>query len=103
LNYERVFGGGAVLLGVDDGAKDLTQPLDLNRVKSVKHLTSFRGGWDGELIAWSYYIDPRESRFGEPQIYQLRNLGVPISAPPAPGQIDKYKPQPIPQAASGAF
>jgi len=103
LAYERAFGGGGILLGVDDGETDLTRPLDLDKVKSVKHLTAFRGGWDGELIAWSYYIDPRAARFGEPEIYQLRNLGVPIAAPPAPGSIDNYKPQPIPVGPSGSY
>lgn len=104
LCYERAFGGGAVLLGVDDGDQDLTKPLDLDRVRSVRHLTAFRGGWDGELIAWSWYNDPRSPRYGEPEIYMLRNLGVPIARPPAPGQApDKYVPQQMPQSPSGSF
>jgi len=51
----------------------------------VTHLTAFRGGWDGELVAWSYYRDPTKPNYGMPEIYMLRNLGVPIARIPAPG------------------
>lgn len=101
LEYERAFGGGAVLIGVDDGEDDLTRPLDPTTVKRVRHLTAYRGGWDGELIAWRYYNDPRHPKFGEPEIYMLRNLGVPISSPPAPGE--RLRPQAIPAGPTGAL
>lgn len=90
LAYERCYGGGAILLGVDDGGQSLEQPLDEERVGSVNHLTPFWGGWDGELVAWSYYRDPTKPNFGMPEMYMLRNLGVPISRVPAPGE----RPQP---------
>jgi phage-related protein (TIGR01555 family) len=102
LCYERAYGGGAVLLGVDDGVSDLTQPLDESRVRAIRHLTAFRGGWDGELIAWRYYNDPRKPKFGQPEIYMLRNLGVPIAAPPAPGETS-IRPQTIPTNPAGAL
>ncbi len=102
LCYERAFGGGAVFLGVDDGNMDLTTPLDLDRIRSVKHLTAYQGGWDGELVAWRYYNDPRKAKFGEPEIYQLRNLGVPIAMPPAPGEKG-YVPQMPPAGPTGAL
>jgi phage-related protein (TIGR01555 family) len=87
LEYERAYGGAAILLGVDDGVQnDLTVPLRLDQLAEVKHLTVFRGGWDGELIAWRYYADPRKANYGMPEVYMLRNLGVPISSPPAPGE-----------------
>ena len=86
LSYERNYGGAGILLGVDDGETDLTRPLDWSKVRRINHLTAFRGGWDGELIAWRYYVDPRLPDFGKPEIYQLRNIGVPISSPPAPGE-----------------
>lgn len=102
LNFERAYGGGAVFLGVDDGEKDLTRPLDLDKVRRIKHLTAYRGGWDGELVAWRYYNDPREPKFGEPEIYQLRNLGVPIAMPPAPGET-AYVAQMPPAGPTGAL
>lgn len=101
LNYERAYGGGGVLLGVDDGETDLTKPLDETRIKSIRHLTAFRGGWDGELIAWRYYNDPRLPKFGQPEIYMLRNLGVPISSTPAPGET--VKPQVMATSAVSAL
>lgn len=123
LCYEVAYGGGAILLGVDDGpnrktfdgyggyegkehirldARDptnLTDPLDETKIKSINHLTAFRGGWDGEIIAWRYYNDPRKPRYGEPEIYQLRNLGVPISTPNAPGETTT--PQQVPVGPTG--
>ncbi len=78
LEYERAYGGGAVLIGADDG-QDLMQPLNLDAIREVRHLTAFRGGWDGEVIGWSFYGDVRGARFGEPEVYQLRNLGVPFT------------------------
>jgi phage-related protein (TIGR01555 family) len=102
LNYERAYGGGAVLIGADDGAADLTRPLDERNIKSVRHLTAYRGGWDGELIAWRYYNDPRKANFGKPEIYMLRNLGVPIASPPAPGEIDPV-PQVLPTGPTGSL
>lgn len=84
LYYERSYGGGAILVGADDG-HDLAEPLDEDRIRDVTHLTAFRGGWDGEVVAWSYYSDPREPKYGQPEIYMVRNLGVPIARIPVPG------------------
>lgn len=102
LQYERAYGGGGILLGVDDGEEDLTKPLDEQKVRGIKHLTAFRGGWDGELIAWRYYNDPRKPRYGEPEIYMLRNLGVPIAAPPAPGETHPAPPV-MPSGPAGSL
>ncbi len=66
--------------------RNLTAPLDEKAIRSVKHLTTFRGGWDGEIIAWRYYNDPRQANYGMPSVYMVRNIGVPLAAPPAPGE-----------------
>lgn len=100
LNYRQGFGGAAVLIGVDDGCSDLTQPLDWKRVRKITHLTAYRGGWDGELIAWRYRNHPLLPRFGEPEVYMLRNMGVPISSPPAPGERFML-PQTMPSGPTG--
>lgn len=113
LKYERAYGGAAILLGTDDAAGEtygealvrqdadgklvtgrldaddphnLTAPLDERSLGSIRHLTVFRGGWDGEVIAWSYYSDPRSPKYGQPRIYMVRNLGVPLTSIPAPGE-----------------
>lgn len=86
LCFKRAFGGAGILLGVDDGNMPLTTPLDATKIKSINHLTVFRGGWDGEIVAWSYYDDPRHPKYGEPKVYMLRNIGVPVGGGPAPGE-----------------
>ncbi len=102
LNYRQAFGGGAIFMGLDDGEVDLTKSVDWRRVRGITHLTAFRGGWDGELIAWRYRNDPRRRGFGQPEIYMLRNLGVPISSPPAPGESFRA-PQRIPAGPTGSL
>lgn len=119
LQYERAYGGAGILIGVKEvgvakpkplrldaatarimhcdeiGSNDrrnLSAPIDEEKIQSVNHLTAFRGGWDGELIAWRYYNDPREANYGKPEIYMLRNLGVPVSAPGVPGELGQPAP-----------
>lgn len=112
LCYERAYGGSGVLIGADDSGgpradmrldadsakaigrptldaddpRNLTQPLDETRIKSLRWLNVFRGGFDGELSAYSYYDDPRSPRYGEPRIYALRSFTVP-PAQVAPGEL----------------
>jgi hypothetical protein len=85
LCYEQGYGGSAILIGADDGMADLTKPLDEKRIKSVDWLNVFSGGWDGEVVAWSYYNDPSKPNYGKPEMYMMRNLGVPLARIPAPG------------------
>lgn len=85
LQYERAYGGAVILLGIDDGVGDLTKPLDEENIKTLDWLNVFGGGRDGEAIAWSYYNDPRSKKFGQPEVYQIRNL-CPIGMPAIPGQ-----------------
>jgi phage-related protein (TIGR01555 family) len=89
LAYERAYGGGAILIGADDGTEDLSQPLEEDRINEVRHLTTFRGGWDGEIVAWSYYRDPTEPNYGEPEVYMVRNTAIPSAPNPVPGQQQK--------------
>ncbi len=100
LRYERSHGGGVVFLGVDDGQDDLTTPLDIARVKKLSHLTAMTGGWDGEVVMWRPYNDPRKARYGEPEIFQVRNTNVQIARPPAPGETRPVS-QLIPMGPTG--
>lgn len=86
LAYERAYGGAAILIGAQDGSEDLSKPLDEDRVEDVTHLTAFSGGWDGELVSWSWYRDVAGKNYGKPETYMLRNLGVPIARLPVPGE-----------------
>ena len=66
LYYARAYGGGAVLVGADDGALDLSKPV--GAVREIHYLTALT---TRELRAADYYTDPREDKFGQPQTYQL--------------------------------
>jgi phage-related protein (TIGR01555 family) len=69
LCYERAYGGGAILLGANDYATDLREPLALDRVRSIDWLTPLE---PRELIPRYYYNNPRAPKFGQPAIYQLQ-------------------------------
>ena len=86
LSYERAYGGSAIFVGADDGMDDLAKPLDEDRIKDIGHLTAWTGGWDGEAVAWSYYRDVAGPKYGQPETYMVRNIGVPIAKIPAPGE-----------------
>lgn len=72
-NYERGYGGGALLLGANDGQADLTKPLDLRRVRSLDWLTPLEAR---ELLPLYAYNDPRAPKYGQPEIYQMQSRGV---------------------------
>lgn len=81
LQYERAFGGAAILIGADDG-QELDLPLKEDRIASVEYLNVFQGGLDGEIVAWSYYRDPKSKKYGQPETYMIRNIGIPIGPGP---------------------
>lgn len=66
--YQRAFGGGAVVLGVDDG-NDPSQPVDLERVRGVNWATAVEGA---DLVPVFWYSDPNKPKYGKPSIYQLQ-------------------------------
>lgn len=76
LCYRRAFGGGAILLGANDYATDLREPLDVSRVRSLDWLTVLE---PRELVPMYYYADPRAPKFGQVAIYRL----MPYSTGPA--------------------
>lgn len=71
--YERGYGGSALLIGVNDGQEDMTQPLNLNRVRSVDWLTPLEAR---EMMPLYAYGDPRAPKYGQPEIYQLSSRSV---------------------------
>jgi phage-related protein (TIGR01555 family) len=64
---ERALGGGAILLGVDDG-QDLKTPIKLDKVNGIDWLTLLE---PMELLPARYYEDPTNAKYGEPEFYQL--------------------------------
>lgn len=63
----RIYGGAALLMVVDDG-KDLSEPLDIKSVRSLKSLVPFNR-W--ELVAAQFDTDFTSMTFGEPTVYRL--------------------------------
>jgi phage-related protein (TIGR01555 family) len=70
LCYRRAYGGGAILLGVDDGQRDLGRPLDEKRIRpgSFRYLTLLT---PRECMPVAWYDDPQQPKFGLPKIYQV--------------------------------
>jgi len=103
LRYERAYGGGCIFIGVDDGDRPLTEPLDPDKVRAITHLTVLRGGVDGEAVMWRPYNDPRRPKYGDPEIYQIRNTSVQLARPPAPGEGPVSQTMPLGPGGSTIF
>lgn len=69
LCNERAFGGGALLLGADDGASSMMEPLNLRNLKAVRWLTALN---KQEVYAEKYYEDPAQPRFGEVEFWRIQ-------------------------------
>lgn len=67
LCYSRAYGGGAILLGANDG-RPMTEPLDIARVRSLDWLTSLEAR---ELQPSAWYGDPQAPKFGQPSRWRL--------------------------------
>lgn len=83
--YERAYGGGALLLGINDG-QTMDQEVDLDRVTSLDYVTPLE---PIELYPLEYYTDPREPKFNKPKIWQLSTL---TRAPSTGGDNDRILP-----------
>lgn len=69
--WARVFGGGAVLVGADDGRAP-NEPLDHRAIRTVRFLDVVDAR---ELRPDRYYTDQLAKRFGEPETYRLQRTG----------------------------
>jgi phage-related protein (TIGR01555 family) len=78
LCYERAYGGGADLLGVNDG-RPLEEPLSEDGPARLEFLTSFE---PDEILPRWYYADPRRPKFGQASHYEIYPVtqGTPRSA-----------------------
>lgn len=68
LTYARAYGGGALLLGADDGQRDLAQPLVPERVRSFEWINVLL---PEELTPQTWYTNPTAEKYGEPELYLL--------------------------------
>lgn len=70
---ERAHGGGAILVGADDG-QDLSEPLNEENIRSIEFLTVLS---PQELKAEEWNRDFREPSYGEPKTWRLQNVIAP--------------------------
>ena len=70
--WARLYGGGAVFIGADDGL-DPREPLDESAIKSVRFAVDVDRI---ELIPQTWETDPLSARFGKPKVYQLVRNGT---------------------------
>jgi uncharacterized protein len=75
LHYARAYGGAAVLLGADDGSRDLRLPLQEDKIKSFDWMTVLT---PRECQPVEYYSNPRKPKYGEVAVYRIH----PINSPP---------------------
>lgn len=68
LCYEGAYGGGAILLGANDGQDDLSKPLNLATLREFNWLTALE---PRELMPIKWYSNPQAPKFGQPAVYQL--------------------------------
>jgi phage-related protein (TIGR01555 family) len=70
--WARVFGGGLLFLGIDDGGGDnpesLKEPLNEDRIDEFKFLTVF-DRWDVHIA--QRYTNPTNPKFGQPELYRI--------------------------------
>jgi phage-related protein (TIGR01555 family) len=67
IEYGRLYGGALLLLGTDKST-NLEQPIDLNTVNELKHLTVFDRK---EVDIGSTYTDSSMPNYGEPEYYRI--------------------------------
>lgn len=68
LKLERGTGGALVLIGAFDGARSLSEPLNVERLEKVTFLTAFSAR---EARPAAYYNDPKAAKYGQPVVFQV--------------------------------
>jgi len=70
--YERAYGGAAIWPVTNDGAVDMSMPLNEDRISEVTHLTLFE---PRELQPWRYYNDLLSPKYGEVEVWRVVPIG----------------------------
>lgn len=73
--FQRGFGGGAMLMGADDGQRT-DKPLNMDRIKSFNWLTPMS---KRQLRVKTYYEDAANPKFGQPETYSLFPIAGEVS------------------------
>jgi phage-related protein (TIGR01555 family) len=76
MRWGRCFGGGAVLVGADDG-QDASKPLNPERASDIKYLYDFDRRY---LWPLTYYTAPGHQKLGQPETYLVTNQNAGASS-----------------------
>jgi hypothetical protein len=72
MQYQRAYGGGALLLGINDGG-DLEQPVNWDSIKSLDFISVLD---TQECRPYAWYNDPRTQSFGKVALYDVTPVTV---------------------------
>lgn len=70
LKWNRLFGGAVMVMGIDDGALDLKEPLNEKNIRDLIFVRTY----DRYRVTWSQvdlYTDPKNPKYGKPQFYHI--------------------------------
>ena len=81
LVWERVFGGGVMVLGLDDG-QDVGLPLDEDQLRAIRFINVLDRR---DIIPIYWYNDPNQPKYGKPEIYRITYFTNGVSKPKEPG------------------
>lgn len=81
LVWERVFGGGACVLGFDDGGVP-ELPLDESNLRALRFVNPLD---KRDLFPVYWYVDPMEPNFGKPSHYRINYYVQGTPSPGSPG------------------
>jgi phage-related protein (TIGR01555 family) len=71
LRWAGLYGGALIVALIDDGAADLTEPLNVNRIRGIDQLRVY-DRW--QVSRMEKYTDPADKRFGQTKIYNISPL-----------------------------
>lgn len=69
LKWKRLFGGGLIAMGINDG-RELHEPVNINAVKSVDWLRTF-DRTDIQLTDFHFTEDPNDPNYGEVEFFTI--------------------------------
>ena len=93
LYWSRLHGGAGLLVGADDGAINLMEPLNYEAIKTIRFFNVFTR-W--ELFPQFYWGDPMGPNYGHPSVFYLQQLfGLPQEAADPAGTARSGVPIPI--------
>ena len=67
--WSRAYGGAAILLGIDDGAKDLAKPVNEKAIKAIRFMVVLR---PREIWPTKWSNNTRSSMYGKPVEYSVQ-------------------------------